>query len=223
VIISHKHRFIHVKCAKVGATSLEFGLSSLCGPDDIITPRWEVGGNRAQNCYYPLYPPNRPPTRADTRWVPHTEPPEIMAEFPKEWEDYYTFVTERNPWDRIISHYYGAYYQHHDDVDRPTLSECLDQGLLGVRVTNRRFYTDSDDNIIVDHVMRYENYDAELAALCDRLGVEVPTLPRLHAKFRRDRRHPSEVLTQADADIVSRDSASIIREFGYTLHDGVAR
>jgi hypothetical protein len=146
-----------------------------------------------------------------------------MAEFPKEWEDYYTFVTERNPWDRIISHYYGAYYQHHDDVDRPTLSECLDQGLLGVRVTNRRFYTDSDDNIIVDHVMRYENYDAELRDFCGRLGVPVPVLPRLHAEFRRDRRHPSLVLTSKQAEIIAKDSASIIREFGYTLHDGIAQ
>jgi hypothetical protein len=38
MILSKVHRCIFIKGVKVGGTSVEIALSSLCGPDDIITP-----------------------------------------------------------------------------------------------------------------------------------------------------------------------------------------
>jgi hypothetical protein len=38
MIVSHRHKFIFVKGAKVGGTSVEIALSAICGPDDIVTP-----------------------------------------------------------------------------------------------------------------------------------------------------------------------------------------
>jgi len=38
MIISHKHKFIYIKCRKTAGTSIEMSLSKLCGPQDIITP-----------------------------------------------------------------------------------------------------------------------------------------------------------------------------------------
>ena len=38
MILSHAHRFIFIKAHKVASTSIEIGLSQVCGPDDIITP-----------------------------------------------------------------------------------------------------------------------------------------------------------------------------------------
>jgi len=38
MILSRSHRFIFIKGTKVGGTSVEIALSSVCGPDDIVTP-----------------------------------------------------------------------------------------------------------------------------------------------------------------------------------------
>ena len=38
VIVSHKHRFVFIRCRQTASTSLEIALSRLCGPDDIVTP-----------------------------------------------------------------------------------------------------------------------------------------------------------------------------------------
>ena len=38
MILSRKFRFIFIKGRKVGGTSVEMALSTICGPDDIVTP-----------------------------------------------------------------------------------------------------------------------------------------------------------------------------------------
>ncbi|UQZ91363.1 hypothetical protein C4J81_18875 (plasmid) [Deltaproteobacteria bacterium Smac51] len=38
MILSFKHKFIYIKTMKTGGTSTELALSSICGPDDVITP-----------------------------------------------------------------------------------------------------------------------------------------------------------------------------------------
>src|SRR6516165_4331739 len=38
MILSKAHRFLFVKGVKVGGTSVEIALSTICGPDDIVTP-----------------------------------------------------------------------------------------------------------------------------------------------------------------------------------------
>ena len=61
MIISHKHKFIFIKCRKTAGSSVEISLSQLCGPEDIITPltakddekRLELGIRGAQNYLLP--------------------------------------------------------------------------------------------------------------------------------------------------------------------------
>src|SRR5271156_152978 len=38
MILSHEWKFIFIKGRKVAGTSIEMALSTICGPDDIVTP-----------------------------------------------------------------------------------------------------------------------------------------------------------------------------------------
>ncbi len=57
MIVSHARKFIFVKTRKTSGTSMEISLSTVCGPDDIITPiswedelvRLDMGGRLPQN------------------------------------------------------------------------------------------------------------------------------------------------------------------------------
>ena len=52
MIISYRHKFIFIKGRKVAGTSLEAVLSSICGPDDIITPITPIDEQRRMNDYF---------------------------------------------------------------------------------------------------------------------------------------------------------------------------
>jgi hypothetical protein len=228
VIISHRHRFIYVKCAKVAGSSIEWALSSVCGDEDIITPlalgdgRGSEDGPRGpQNCFGPLFPSSRPWTHADVLWPPHMTAVKIRDVFPREWRDYYTFCTERNPWDRIVSQYYherGMGWDGNPGVTGdPTLSEAIQGGLFLGRESNWSMYT-WDNTILVDHVMRYEDLHGELGRLSDRLGLGLTVgVPHIGGGVRMDARPPNEVLSRADVHVVARACVHEIEEFGYTL------
>ena len=57
MIISDSHQFVFIKGRKVAGTSIEVGLSHICGPDDVLTPitpadekvRYRTTGRLAQN------------------------------------------------------------------------------------------------------------------------------------------------------------------------------
>src|SRR6516164_8264942 len=58
MILSKAHRFIFIKGVKVGGTSVEIALSTICGADDIVTPitpideltRLELGAGAQNYC-----------------------------------------------------------------------------------------------------------------------------------------------------------------------------
>lgn len=50
MIVSHKYKFIFIKCAKTAGTSLEMYLDPLCGDSDVLTPFWTPEeGHRPRN------------------------------------------------------------------------------------------------------------------------------------------------------------------------------
>jgi hypothetical protein len=225
MIVSHKHRFIFIKSQRTGGTSLELALSTICGPDDIVPPlprhekeRSELGGLSPRNFDVPIHRHRREDWRLilqgrgrrafwshvdarDTRaWLP-----------PRVWKDYFKFAVERNPWDRAISFYWRL---HPDVENRPAMAEFLRE-LPQRMISNVGFYSIGDE-IVVDHVMRYERLSDEVKALCDRLGIESRLdLPRAKSGTRKDRRPYREVLQPEEREIIARRCAREIELLGY--------
>ena len=83
---------------------------------------------------------------------------EVRNRIPRDvWNSYFKFCVERNPWDKVLSHY-------HMHAAREGGSLSLDEYLARGRFPINYFrYTDrSGRKIIIDRILRYENLTSEL-------------------------------------------------------------
>jgi hypothetical protein len=181
MIISHKHKFIFIKTVKTAGTSLEVFLSQHCGPDDLLTPfdspierhqprNYEGSANPAFEILRLPFGPRSAwqSLRADRRrfynhmpaWIVRLRVP------PGVWNSYFKFCVERNPWDKVLSHYHMHAYRLGGDL---SLDQYFTRGKFPI---NYPRYTDpSGSRIIVDRVVRYENLTDELGEIFARLKV----------------------------------------------------
>jgi hypothetical protein len=195
MIVSHAHRFIYIKTKKTASSSIEAALSTLCGPDDVITPASEEivrefeGERKAQNfrLKHPLVP-KRPllkrlllrPERyyhPSIGYYEHMPAWRVKAYLGEEiWRSYFKFTFERNPWDREVSWYR---FKTRKLAAKPSFAEFMGSRRRAY-VDNWQLYT-LDGAIGVDFVGAYERLDEDFAAVLERLGLAGRTaLPALN-------------------------------------------
>ena len=229
MIVSHKHKFIFIKTAKTAGTSIEIALSRFCGDGDIITPvsaaderiRRELGFPGPRNFLEPfgsygirdlarlaLRGKRRP------RYFNHIAAVELKALLPAEvWRGYYKFCFERNPWDRVISHYSHL----HSGRPAPTLMQYLESGAAAI--LKKRGYSayTIERELAVDRVCRYEDIESELDAFRSKVGLPARlSLPNAKSSFRKDRRSYREVLSSDEAALIGEIFRDEIDLMGYT-------
>lgn len=199
MIVSHRHRFVFVKTYKTAGTSIEAYLSPLCGDDDVLTPLLPpVAGHRPRN-HALFYNHMRAHAVRDRIGL-------------RDWDRYFKFCVERNPWDKTLSYFHTQKARRGGDW---TLAEYLATGDFCVDFPA---YTEPGaGGVIVDRVVRYERLDAELAEVFAALGVPFPGRLPIRAKSgdRTDRRPYREVYTPEQAELVGRAFAAEIATFGY--------
>lgn len=228
MIISHKYKFIFIKTEKTAGTSIEIALSKFCGKNDIITPiskedeetRKNLGYRSPQNCFAPLSAYDWRSVRnfvfkgkRKLKFYNHIHAREIKKLIGDDiWNSYYKFCFERNPWDKVISHYYWC----HKDEPRPSISEFItSKKVLNLRRNGRGAYT-IDDTIVVDKVCRFENLKEELEMARIRLGIPEPlNLPRAKSKYRKDKRRYEDILAEPDKDMISKIFNEEIHQMNY--------
>ncbi|MBE0640359.1 MAG: hypothetical protein IH598_17740 [Bacteroidales bacterium] len=130
MILSHKFKFIFIKSAKVGSTSIELMLDKVCRPEDVFTPHWTPEENLCYRNYNGVFNPfpeiltrirgcgslnnigNHHTWKNITAKIMFFEniPAwQIKCRLPKSiWNNYYKFTIERNPWDKCVSRYFQS-------------------------------------------------------------------------------------------------------------------
>lgn len=243
MIISHRNRFIFIKTRKTAGSSLEIGLSRICGPEDVITSlsaargeellRAEEGGIGPVNQCKRIRE-----HRGFKEWKrlilkgqraeygEHSTAAEIRRLVGDEvWSTYYRFSIERNPWDRAVSRYWWQKHRWEERgrTDFPSLSEYLVwlERNKPHWISNWGHYA-IGEHIAVDRVLRYENLTDELASLAQTLGVSGDiSLPTTRAKggLRKDTRHYGEALSEADRALIERLCRREIMALGYRFDE----
>jgi Sulfotransferase family len=213
VILSHQYRFIYIRCRKTASTSIELALSRICGPDDILSSmlrrshedlRRQLGSRGPQH--------DRNPD-GTARFYSHMSAAEVRVLVGERvWNSYYKWCVERNPWDKVVSHYYS---RHRNPATRPPLVTFLESGSAH-RAVNFRLYTIGAE-VTVDHIARYEELPAELDRIAALLNLPAGAmeLPRANGGFRPERQHYSQLYTPEERDFVAELFADEIALHGY--------
>jgi len=211
MIVSHKHEFIFVRVPKTASTSTELFLAGHCGPEDMIAKIYAIKDHESQNCEH-------------TGLFNHSPAVDIKKHVTEDqWNRYYKFCTERNPWDKVISKYYFL-LEHNCGFWKPTPGATLNDYITSKefsRASSFWMYTDGtrDKKVLVDKILRYENLAEEMAEVCDRIGIPFNGDLGWHkySDCRKDRRHYREVLTDEQRDIIAAVFRKEIALLGYTF------
>ena len=142
MIVSHQHKFIFIKTRKTAGSSLESILYNYLGPDDICTGSEGDGTPRLN-------------TNLESG---HVGCAYFQKNYKQPWNDYFTFAVERNPWDKMVSHYFFLRAQGSFKARRTFTNFVLD---FADRYTDWGKYA-AGDGIKVDKVFKYETLDIDL-------------------------------------------------------------
>lgn len=217
MIISHKYKFIFIKTRKTAGSSIQIYLSEVCGEDDIVStidrPERPYRPRNYRGLYNPL--PELMERRSAEgaaktlgrfftlkKFQSHIKAREVKERIPKEiWDSYYKFTVDRNPWDKVLSHYHFVRKRY----DRYARDISFDEYLRTADLPyNYKKYTDLGGSIMVDRVMRYERLNEELGEVFSMLGVpfEGSLGAREKSHYRKDRRPYQEVYTEEQKNLV---------------------
>jgi len=221
MIISHKHRFIFIKTVKTAGTSLEVFLAQHCGPDDVLTlfaP--PIEGHQPRNLIseilrVPFGPRSAWRCLLSRRQRFYNHMPAWLVRLrvpPGIWNSYFKFCVERNPWDKVLSHYHMHAYRLGGAL---SLDQYFARGKFPINYP--RYTNPSGSRIIVDRVVRYENLIDELGEIFTRLNVpfDGDLGVRKKGHFRTDRTPYQLVFSPQQRQIVESVFAREIQLHGY--------
>jgi Sulfotransferase family len=211
MIVSHEHRFVFMKTRKTAGTSVEIALSRVCGPEDVITPvleeslRASLGGRGPQNFESP------PLDRKAFNHMPVSMVRRMLGR--KQFESYFSFAVERNPWDAVVS----LYHWHVRDSPAPVpFAEYVASEAVDTFARKQQRIYRLDGLVAVDRVLRYESLAEELAVVWSELGLSgSPDLPHAKAGTRPRGASYRDNYDDASRERVAELFAAPIAELGY--------
>jgi len=209
MLISRKHRFIFVHIYKTAGSSMRAALLPFVyynGLHKFVLEMYAKAGRRPSLILDPK------PCVND-----HSNVREIVAVIgQKTFDEYFSFVIVRNPWDWHVSHYnYVIKTPANSNYDFFTKSFPDFTAYLRWTCANPRFQKDFiysvDDKLLVNFVGRYENIDDDFQTICKRIGIRAE-LPVTNVSKTKPYQ---EYYTPETVELVRKAYAPDIRLFEY--------
>jgi hypothetical protein len=244
MIINHRYKFIFIKTYKTASTSIEEYLSQFCSAEDTVTLNKPLVG-KAKNFqgyfnplpemikYYSIIFPGKSHYLAlssnplknaflKRKFYGHIPAYQARERVSKNiWNNYYKFCFERNPWDKVISSYY--YICKGIEKDEFSLNDYITKGNIYDKYNtypwNYTLYTNplNPDEIIVDHVGKYEDLNQELNLIFGQLGIpfEGTLSTKANTNLKPETKKAKFVYSETQKQIIENLFAQEIKLHGY--------
>lgn len=150
---------------------------------------------------------------------------ELRAEMgARRWQRRFVFSFVRNPWDKVVSHYYYRLQTEQLGADPPSFNDWV-RATYGDQnpewLDSRRMFlpqmawlADAHGELMVDFVGRFERLQLDFDEVCARIGRERIALPHLKGSRRP---HHRELYQPDTRQIVGEWFAADIGSFGYSF------
>ena len=231
MIISHKHKFIFIKTAKTGGSTIENILQAHLGPQDIAS-----GSGYHDNFH------NRKIRRTHTLNFIKFDYPSVLGGYShvpasflykkyfkgKKPKDYFVFSIERNSYDKAISHWWWHQYTKRlYKRQRPTevsLREHLTRLIESHHNHNHlscwwRYNQPPEfDEFNVDKVYQYHEWGGMWKDLSERFSIDIDMDDTEKIRFKDSKKpfaHYSHAYQNNEQELVGQLCAKEIEHFGY--------
>tara|TARA_B100001057_G_scaffold455837_1_gene502682 strand:+ start:687 stop:1442 length:756 start_codon:yes stop_codon:yes gene_type:complete len=230
MIISHEHKFIFIKTAKTGGSTLENILGNHLGHKDVASGSGyhdvnhrKIRYTHKQNFIRFDYPNN-------LGGYSHVPASFIYKKFfkGKKPKDYFVFTIERNSYDKAISHWWWhTYTKRLYKRQRPT-KMSLKQHLTNLIESNHSHnhlscwwrYTEppSFSDFNVDMVYQYHEWNSMWQDLSKRFSIEIDMEKTESVRFKDSKKpfdHYSHAYRDNEKELVEQVCEQEIKHFGY--------
>jgi hypothetical protein len=209
MIVSYKHKFIFFRTRKTASSSIQAALSSVLGPDDVVTGTIKEG-DKVNDKY-------GAGKNMDKFFTDHPHPSYADVSRHLNVRDFFSFGFVRNPFDIAVSRYHwditGKGGQKSDMAGFKAWCENY------CRTTaNRDFqhpFLGTTENFLVDFVGRYETLQQDFDVIKKAINVEVPSLTNEKSGYRNKKVHYSEYYDEETIDLISKTFAVDLELFNY--------
>ncbi len=218
MILSHTRRFIYFKTVKTAGTTTEVLLEAACLPRGDLPDKWE-DWHQADEVVDDRGIVAARVHGAHTRFRHHMTPSELIdALGPDVLSDYTTCANIRNPWDKMVSHFF---FDAEREGRMPLKPDQIPGQLEAYLDGYRRWEIDRQivsPNYRMDTFIRYEHLVDDISLFAQRCGFTIPDVawPRLKSGSRpaasRDYR---PLYTRQGQQAVAELYADWIDAFGY--------
>jgi len=224
MIISHKHKFVFIKTAKTGGSTIENILGDHLGNKDIAsgsaykdskTVSPTMKRNFPQKIDYP----------DELGGYSHLPASLIYEKFfaGRKPKDYFVFTIERNSYDKAVSHWWWHTRTKRQMKKMPrsrvNFREHLTRLIQAPDNNNPscwRRYT--NDSICVDHVYQYDQWDQMFKDLSERFSLKIDINNTRNIRLKDSKKpfeHYSEAYNGNEQELVKQLFPHEIKHFGY--------
>ena len=202
-MISFQERFLFVHIPKTAGNSIQTILRHY-SEDEIVALRAEQDGIERFGLRNPHYKIKKHSTLAEY----------CAALGEKDFRGLYKFTCVRNPWDRMVSYYFGT-TQLVETWDRKEFRKLILRA-LSVRDYLQLDKGEADPFGNVDYIMRFENLADDFRSVCARLAIPDAPLPQYN---RSNREHYSSYYDAELCELIRKRFAPEIDRFGYAFEE----